>query len=309
MTRFEIPAELAGERADRAVAKLAELTRSTVARLFERAAIGRLDGAPLRRSDRLEPGTVLWVEMPEPNRGLVPVDIELDVLFDSPDLAVVDKPSGLVTHPGSGTVEPTLAAGLLAKWPQLEGVGQENRWGLVHRLDKDTSGALLVAKTQPAYEFLSAELAGRRVGRLYRTVCHNVLEFGSGTIDAPIARDRRLPTRFAVVAGGRDALTHYERLERWPDPGLSMARVRLETGRTHQIRVHFASIGHPLVGDGLYGGAGPVGIDPGRVWLHAEELRFVDPTGHEHEVVSSLPDELRESLASLGTGLDSVPDR
>ncbi len=304
--QFEVTAELQRERADLIVSRLAGLTRSVVSNLFADQRVGRVDGLPLRRSDRLEQGDQLWVEIPEPPPGLVPISMDIPVLYEDRDLAVIDKPSGLVTHPGSGTTAPTLAAGVLAAWPHIEGVGAPQRWGLVHRLDKDTSGALLIAKTQDAYEMLTDAMAARRVGRTYRALCHGLFEFGSGTIDAPLARDRNHPTIFTVDASGRPARTHYERMERWPSEHLTMVRVTLETGRTHQIRVHMASIDHPVVGDIAYGGRGPDGIDPGRVWLHAETLRFHDMDGTEHAVSSPLPVELRESLAKLGSGLDGV---
>ncbi len=304
--RFEVSGELAGERADLIVARLADVSRSVVTDLFAEGRVGRVDAEPLSRSDRMEQGTELWVEVPDHVPGLVAVPMELAVLFEDQNIAVVDKPSGLVTHPGSGTTAPTLAAGVLAAWPSIEGVGLENRWGLVHRLDKDTSGALLIAKTRVAYERLTAALAERRVGRTYRALCHGLLEFGRGTIDAPIARDKNHATIFTVDPGGRIARTHYERMERWPSDRVTMARITLETGRTHQIRVHMASIEHPVVGDVAYGGRGPAGIDPGRVWLHAERLRFHDVEGAEREVTSPLPLDLRESLARLGSGLDGV---
>jgi 23S rRNA pseudouridine1911/1915/1917 synthase len=303
MIQFEVPSELSGARADLVVARLADLPRSTVSELFLLGSIGRSDEQPLRRSDKLIEGTSIWVIMPEPPPGLEPVPMDFKVLFEDEAMAVVEKPAGLVTHPGAGTVDPTLASGVLARWPQVEGVGAENRWGLVHRLDKETSGALLVAKTADAYDWLTAELAARRIGRTYRALCHGLLEFGSGTVDAPIGRDRQFPTRFAVDATGRPARTHYERLTRWPEAGVTMARVNLETGRTHQIRVHMKSIGHPIVGDKSYGGEGPELVDPGRVWLHAEQLEFVDLGGDRHQVSAPMPLDLRESLARLGSGL------
>ena len=227
--------------------------------------------------------------------------VPITVRYEDADIAVVDKPPGLVVHPGAGVKTGTLAAGLLARWPELEGVGDRGRWGIVHRLDRDTSGLLVVAKNEAALRDLRRQLADRRLEREYEALAHGLFELPTGTVDAPIGRDPSRPTRMAVTSTGRQARTHYSVVDAWAEPPLSRMIVRLETGRTHQIRVHLAAIGHPLVGDASYGRPGPPGCDPGRVWLHARRVKLDHPrSGGVIEVWSPLPTDLHVSLSTLG---------
>ncbi|MDP8959221.1 MAG: RluA family pseudouridine synthase, partial [Actinomycetota bacterium] len=180
------------------------------------------------------------------------------------------------------------------------GVGEPGRWGLVHRLDLETSGLLVVGLTQHAHRLLTQDMVARRIDRTYLALSLGRLGAPTGTVEAPIGRDPAMPTRMAVLRRGRPAVTQYRVLEEWSEPELTLLQVRLETGRTHQIRVHLAAIGHPLVGDKVYGPGGPSDFDPGRVWLHAAWLGFRHPVSGEEIVVESpLPEDLEESLTRL----------
>lgn len=290
--RAVVPESLNGERADKAVAVLAAVSRS-VARSMLEEGTARFDGMTLEPSARISAGAELVATVPLPFQ-LEPEPVEFTVLYEDSDVAVVDKPPGVVVHPGAGNRRSTLAAGLLHRWPQLRGVGDPNRWGIVHRLDRDTSGALLVAKTAAAHATLSAALAERAVVRTYIALAMGSFDISTGTIDAPIARDRGDPTRFAVRAEGRSAVTHYEVTRSLRET--SLLAVTLETGRTHQIRVHLAAIGHPVCGDGVYGSGGGPAVP--RIFLHADTVAFP----HRGSVVSveaPLPDDLADVLAPL----------
>jgi 23S rRNA pseudouridine1911/1915/1917 synthase len=204
-----------------------------------------------------------------------------------------------VVHPGSGRTGGTLAAGLLDRYPELVGVGAEDRWGLVHRLDKDTSGAILVARTREAFEALTAELRRRQITRTYTALVEGEMGAATGTIEAPVGRDPTQPTRRAVTHGGKHARTHYEVVRYFPDSVASLLSVRLETGRTHQIRVHFAAIGHPVVGDRVYG-ATRKDLGSPRTFLHASRLEFTHPESRRRlEVEAPLPTDLSEVLEGL----------
>jgi 23S rRNA pseudouridine1911/1915/1917 synthase len=231
--------------------------------------------------------------------GLLAEPMDLTVLYEDDALVVIDKPPGMVVHPGSGQTGGTLAAGLLYRYPELDGVGAADRWGLVHRLDKDTSGAILVARTQGAFEALTQQLRERKISREYLALVEGVLKPPTGTIDAPIGRDPNTPTRRAVIREGKHARTHYRLIENFDERDLAYVKVTLETGRTHQIRVHFAAIGHPVVGETSYGSRREAGLSP-RIFLHAGELRFQHPAGGGEIVVTSpLPPDLAAVLASL----------
>jgi len=256
-----------------------------------------------RGSRRVCEGETIEV-MADPTRE--PLTLEADesipvrVVHDDEDLIVVDKPAGLVVHPGAGTHRVTLAAGLLARYPELAGVGEALRPGIVHRLDRGTSGLLVVARNESARRDLTAQLAERRMERRYLALVAGRFDEESGVIDAPIGRSDRDRTRMAVTASGRQARTRYEVVSRFAEPGpLTLLECSLETGRTHQIRVHLAEIGHPVVGDQTYGRGRPkLGLD--RVFLHSARLRLVHPTSREEMVFTSeLPPELRAVLASL----------
>ena len=299
MSHHIVPADLAGERADKIVAVLADLSRSVARSLIDERLV-TVEGGPVDPKQRLLEGVELTIKMPVLQR-LEAEDIPLVVRYEDDHVAVVDKPAGLVVHPGAGRATGTLAAGLLARWPELEGVGQTDRWGIVHRLDREVSGLLVVALTGVAYEKLVAALARRSVARDYRALVWGALAAATGTIDAPIGRNARFPARMATQVEGRPSRTHYRRAAHWSQAGLSLVEASLETGRTHQIRVHFASIGHPVVGDRVYGRPGPAGVDPHRVWLHAAHLGFEHPvTGEALSVDSPLPEDLQASLEALG---------
>ncbi len=245
-------------------------------------------------------GAVIVCSPPEVVPAVAAEPVDFDVLYEDREVIVIDKPAGIVVHPGSGHELGTLAAGLLNRFPELEGVGDEGRWGIVHRLDKETSGVLMVARTERAHAALRRALQRREVGRRYLALVLGVLRIPTGTVDAPIGRDPRRPTRMAVVRDGRPARTHYERMAEWVGADRSLLAVRLETGRTHQIRIHLASIGHPVAGDRAYGGRSTTSR-PGRMWLHAAELGFAHPgTGKQVVIRAPLPEALRTSLTELG---------
>jgi 23S rRNA pseudouridine1911/1915/1917 synthase len=285
-----VPEELAGERADRVVAALAELSRSEAKALIE-AGDATFDGTGVKASDRIRAGAVLDVVLPEPPPGLQPERVAFEVWYEDDHLAVVDKPYGVTVHPGAGRRSGTLAAGILERWPSVRGVGAEDRWGIVHRLDRETSGLLVVGLTHDAHAALQDMIRRRMVERIYLAVVHGTPNAATGTVDAPLGRDLRQPTRFRVDRDGRPARTHYA-VERELG-GRTLLRVTLETGRTHQIRVHMASIGHPVVGDRVYGRPD----EAPRLWLHAHRLRFTHPiTGIEIDVTSPLPEDLAATL-------------
>lgn len=295
--RLEVPQRLDGDRVDKALAEMLELSRARARALIERGVL--IDGTPARPSDRVRAGGVVEAPSPTESGGLEPEAMELRVVHEDPHLIVVEKPAGLVVHPGSGHRGPTLAAGLLHRYPELEGVGDVGRWGLVHRLDRDTSGLLLVGRTTSAFDKLRADLAGRRISRLYTALVHGAFSAPTGTIDAPIGRDQSRPTRRAVVAGGKPAVTHYEILEYFPGKDLSLLEIGLGTGRTHQIRVHLAAIAHPVVGDKTYSTL-PVPAKSRRIFLHAHRLDLTHPvSGDPVSFASPLPPDLVAVLDSV----------
>ena len=297
-----MPAALEGERVDRTVALLLELPRSEVAALVSAGRV-RLDGAPVAsRSRRVEPGQRLEVDVERaPEAGLVP-DASVGVPLVEADewVLVVDKPPGLVVHPGSGHTTGTLVHGLLARFPEIATVGEPDRPGIVHRLDAGTSGLLVVARTQAAYESLVAQLAARTVERRYLALAWGWVEAETGLIDAPVGRSQTDPPAMAVTAGGRSARTRYRVLSRFRAPAeVTLVECSLETGRTHQIRVHLAAIGHPVVGDGRYGGQ-RASLPAHRPFLHAFRLAFDHPrSGRRREYESPLPPDLEEVRGRL----------
>jgi 23S rRNA pseudouridine1911/1915/1917 synthase len=294
-----VPDELSGERADLIVAHLTGLSRAEVRRLIDDGAVVA-GGAPVRGRDRLAAGTGVTVEHRPGDDSLAPESVPFAVRYDRAGVLVVDKPAGVVVHPGAGRRRGTLAAGLLHRFPDLAGVGPPDRAGLVHRLDRETSGLLLVARSDAILADLQDRLRRREVSRTYRALVRGGLEVPTGTIDAPIGRDSRRPTRMAIRTDGRPARSHYRRLASWGEN--SLVEVELETGRTHQIRVHLASIGHPVAGDATYGDR-PSSGEPaiGRPWLHAWRLQFRHPADEVAETVCSpLPEELQAVLAELG---------
>lgn len=297
-----IPAALDGERVDRVVAMLTGLPRAKAAELVAGGAVRVRGRTVTARSRKVSTGEVVEVAVPDAvvPAGLRPDPaVEVAVVHADAAVVVVDKPAGLVVHPGSGNETGTLVQGLLARFPEIAGVGEAARPGVVHRLDKGTSGLLVVARSPSAYDALTAQLAARTVGRAYLALARGTLPADAGLVDAPIGRDERDPTRMAVSVAGKAARTRYEVRRRYESPEpTTFLDCRLETGRTHQVRVHLAAIGHPLVGDPRYGGKGPV--DPGRPFLHARELAFDHPTTGERVRYSSpLPADLEAVLAGL----------
>jgi 23S rRNA pseudouridine1911/1915/1917 synthase len=298
--RLVIPPDMSGERADRAVAALLDLSRSKVRAIFDSGGVV-IGGAPVRASHKMLAGDELEVSYTETINTLEPdADVPFSVLHDDDGFVIVDKPVGVVVHPSSERSRGTLVHGLLARYPEVEGVGQEGRWGIVHRLDRDTSGLLVVARTEVAYEQLSRMMRERDVTRRYLSVVAGLFDATTGTIDAPIARDQANPTRMKIDGSGRSARSSYRRIAGWSNHDASLVSVTLDTGRTHQIRVHMRAIDHPIIGDRAYGRPGTVG-DPGRPWLHARQLTFAHPfTGETIDIVSPLPTDLGDSLSTLG---------
>ena len=301
--RFEIPAELVGERADKIVATLAGVSRQIARSLFAGGVV--VDSRPVEPDERIG-GTEIEFERPLPTPILEPEVVPFQVRYEDGHLLVVDKPAGVVVHPGAGREGRTLAAGLLMVYPELEGVGGERRAGLVHRLDKETSGLLLVARSEEIHARLVKDLAARRIHRQYLALVHGEMEMPTGTIDAPISRDPTRPTRQKVSPEGRPSRTHYR--VRWQGEGLALLEVDLETGRTHQIRVHLAAIGHPVAGDRIYSRHGSAkGLR--RMFLHASRLRFRHPlTEIELTVNSPLPADLERALAVHPGAVNSLSD-
>jgi len=295
-----VPAALAGERVDRAVALLTGWSRSEVQGLIDDESV-LVAGKPSVKSRRLVEGELIeLLEGPAPEVMPGPEPVPVDVRYVDDHVIVVDKPAGLVVHPGPGHEHGTLVHGLLHRFPDVADVGERSRPGIVHRLDRDTSGLMVVARSAVAYDALVDALRARTVERRYRALVWGAPESTRGVIDAPIGRSTRRRTRMAVRQSGRAARTGYEVLSTWDEPGVSLLSCSLETGRTHQIRVHLAAIGHPVVGDGAYGGR-RASLDPGRPFLHADRLAFVHPgSGEEHRFEAALPEALAAVLDALG---------
>ena len=305
----------AGARLDQWLARrLPELSRMRVQALIT-AGRALVDGRVVKAAHRVQAGERVEVAIPPPSRdGLEPEAVPLRVVFEDAHVLVVDKPAGMVTHPGAGRIDGTLAAAALAHAPEMAGVGSARRPGIVHRLDKGTSGLIVLAKTQAAYDGLTAQLARRTVSRRYLALAQGALRRADGVVDAPIGRDPRSRIRMAIVPEGRGkrAVTHYRVLERFGSgaSAVTLLECRLETGRTHQIRVHVASLGHPLLGDDTYRGrrAAPAG-DPvladlvselGGVALHAAGLAFTHPvTGAPMSFACPSPDRIERIVSHL----------
>lgn len=271
---LEVTAALDGERADKAIAALLDLSRARASELASQGLL--IDGADAEPSQRVAEGQTIQIRRPQATTVLSPEAVDFTVLYEDEAVVVVDKPAGLVVHPGSGQRSGTLAAGLLARYPDITGVGADDRWGLVHRLDKDTSGAMLVARTQSAFDALVDQLRRRDIARSYVALVEGRLGTPTGIIEAPIGRDPTRPTRRAVTHAGKFARTHYELLRTYETSNATLVSVKLETGRTHQIRVHMAAIGHPVVGDLTYGATRKDIASP-RTFLHAARLEFTHP--------------------------------
>ena len=294
-----VPPEDAGGRVDAWLAGRQEsLTRSVAARLLEEGQV-TCEGKPLPKNYRLRGGETVQLTLPEPEETeLLAQDIPLDVVYEDEDVIVINKPKGLVVHPAPGHADGTLVNALLHHCgDSLSGIGGEKRPGIVHRIDRDTSGLIIAAKNDFAHQRLSAQLADHSLARTYECIVTGNLREDSGTVDAPIGRDRRDRKKMAVVPDGRRAVTHWEVIARYP--GFTHVRCRLETGRTHQIRVHMAYLGHPILGDTVYGARKPVPGLQGQC-LHAVGLRFVHPrTGETVELTCPLPEEFQRELKKL----------
>ncbi|MBK5223162.1 MAG: RluA family pseudouridine synthase [Acidimicrobiia bacterium] len=298
-----IPDGLDGERVDRVVAMITSCSRAEAASLVASGAV-TVDGRVVTtRSVKLTAGQVVHIDLPEGPTG-PPVagdaTIALAIVHVDDDVIVIDKPAGLVVHPGSGNADGTLVNGLVAAFPEIAEVGEPERPGIVHRIDKGTSGLLVVARSKRAHDSLTAQMAAHSVEREYAALVWGQPESTHGVIDAAIGRSGRDPTRMAVSNRGRPARTHYEVVSTFDSPApVAVVRCRLETGRTHQIRVHMAAIGHPVVGDDRYGG-GRSSIPMTRPWLHAARLGFDHPATEERVSFDSpLPPDLTDVLATL----------
>ncbi|TDN93177.1 RluA family pseudouridine synthase [Microbacterium sp. BK668] len=296
-----VPDGLDGARVDAALAKMLGFSRTFAADVAEAGGV-RLDGRLLAKSERLRGGAWLEVEWEE-RRGpeVIPVAVpDLGVVYDDDDIVVVDKPPGVAAHPSVGWEGPTVLGALAAAGYRIATTGAAERQGVVHRLDVGTSGLMVVAKTERAYTALKRAFKEREVEKIYHAVVQGHPDPLAGTIDAPIGRHPTHSWKFAVTPAGKDSVTHYETLEAFP--GASLLEIHLETGRTHQIRVHMAAHRHPCVGDPLYGADPTLSARLGlaRQWLHARELSFAHPlTGEWVTFESEYPADLAHALAVL----------
>lgn len=300
-----VPEGLEGMRVDAAIAKLFGVSRAVAA---EMAAEGDVlvDGAAAQKSDRVASGAMLEVTLPEPKRPPQPVTelVEgLEILYHDADVIAVDKPVGVAAHPTLGWEGPDVVGGLQAMGFTLPDAGPPERQGIVQRLDVGTSGVMVVAASVPAYSALKRAFKERTVDKTYHSLVQGLPDPIEGTIDAPIARHPSAGWKFAVAHGGRPSVTHYSVIEAFRRA--SLLDIHLETGRTHQIRVHMSSVGHPCVGDPMYGSDPNLARELGlkRQWLHATKLGFTHPrTGEYMEVVSDYPEDLRAALEKVRQG-------
>ena len=297
-----VPEGLDGMRADQAVSKLFGLSRSVAAELVVEGSV-LIDAAVVAKSERVRAGALLEVTLPEPKRVEEPKaeTVEgLQIIYSDDDVIAVDKPVGVAAHPTLGWEGPTVVGGLQAMGFTLPDAGPPERKGIVQRLDVGTSGVMVVANSIQAYSVLKRAFKERTVNKIYHTVVQGLPDPIVGTVDAPIGRHPSSGWKFAVTADGRHAVTHYELLEAFREA--SLLEVHLETGRTHQIRVHMAAVGHPCVGDPMYGSDPRLSKRVGliRQWLHATRLGFTHPrTGEYMEVESPYPDDLQHALEVL----------
>jgi len=297
-----VPDGLDGMRLDQAVSRLFGLSRTAAATLVE-GGNALVDGIPRPKSDKVTAGSWLEVTLPAPVTAPTIVAERVDglkIIYEDDDIVVVDKPVGVAAHPSPGWTGPTVIGGLAAMGQHVATSGAAERQGVVHRLDVGTTGLMVVAKSEMAYSLLKRAFKEREVDKRYHAVVQGHLDPLRGTIDAPIDRHPTADYRYAVMSGGKPSVTHYDTLEAFRSA--SLVDVKLETGRTHQIRVHFSALRHPCVGDLTYGAdpALAARLHLGRQWLHARELGFVHPrTGDEVRFVSDYPDDLEYALDVL----------
>lgn len=296
----ELVANEPADRLDRWLSeRVTRLTRAQIQALIREGAV-TVNGRMAKPAAKLK-GTgehIRIVIPPPPPTELIPDALPLEILYEESSFAVINKPSGMIVHPGAGVERGTLANALLARYPELAQVKGQRRHGIVHRLDKMTSGVMVIARTEEALNALTKQFAGRAVAKQYIALLESVPKPDAGTISLPIARDPQHRTRMAVVRGGRSAITHYRVIETFSG-GYALVEARIETGRTHQIRVHFAHIGCPVVGDTTYGFRKPR-IKLGRTFLHAARLAFDHPIdGRRLEFTAPLPNELERVLRRL----------
>ena len=299
-----VPGPLGGERIDRVLAMITGASRTQVTVWLDEGLVRRNGVVASARSTRVAEGDRIELDVDldaEPDALVPEPDIDVPVVYADDDLLVIDKPAGLVVHPGAGNATGTMVQGLLARYPEIAEVGEQDRPGIVHRLDKDTSGLMLVARSAPAHRVLSEMLAAHEVERRYLTLVWGVPASTRGLVDAPIGRSIREPTRMVVSAQGKEARTHYEVLQAFDDPvPCALVECRLETGRTHQIRVHMSAIGHPVVGDDRYRGVRSTIATP-RMVLHSAAVALDHPMRPDErlELTSPLPADLAAVVDSL----------
>lgn len=299
---LSVPEGVAGERIDTALTRVLGLSRTAVVKLLEDGDI-KSKGKTIPKSERVVAGQIIEVLMPAPvNSEPIPLTplAGLNVIYDDSEIVVIDKPVGCAAHPSPGWTGPTVVGALLAAGYTIATTGPAERQGIVHRLDVGTSGLMIVAKSDEAFHVLKNAFRIRTVEKIYHALIQGHMDPTTGTIDAPIDRHPKEDHRFAVIATGKESITHYEVLEFYR--AVSMVKIELETGRTHQIRVHFSALHHPLVGDMTYG-ADPVlakSLAMSRPWLHAAQLSFAHPTsGVKLKFQAPYPADLTRSLALL----------
>lgn len=300
-TRFlPVPDAFQGERVDVALSKMLGLSRSKVGELISDNHV-LIDGAPAQKSQKLSLDNLLEVTIPSPQSEPEPI-AKLPILYEDEDVVVVNKPVGVAAHTGPGWSGPTVLGSLEATGVPIADAGPPERKGIVSRLDVGTSGAMLVCKSVPGFSAMKRAFKEHRVTKIYHAIVQGHLDPLRGTIDAPIGRHPSKEWRMAIIEGGKAAITHYDVIEMFP--GASFVEVNLETGRTHQIRVHMAAVGHPCVGDEFYGADPTIAEQLGlrRQWLHAARLEFMQPVSEQKIVVEApYPDDLTASLEKMRT--------
>lgn len=297
MDETKLTVQNAADRLDKYLAQNLPLSRSRIKNAILSGEV-RLNGGLARPGDKLRPGDAVTVMLGEPKEAsAAPEDIPIDIVYEDSSIAVINKPQGMVVHPAPGNLQGTMVGALLYHIKDLSGIGGEMRPGIVHRLDKDTSGLLVVAKNDEAHASLSKQIAERSAKRIYAAIVHGSIREDELTIDKPVGRSRRDRKKMAVEACGRNAVTHVKVLERFGE--YTYIEASLETGRTHQIRVHMASIGRPVAGDTVYGPQKPKLHESGQL-LHAKELRLTHPvTGEQMVFRAPLPDYFARALEKL----------